>query len=84
MTSKTPELTGAGEWRLEYLSPTGWWVGHRGIDIPDIKAYVARVNANGAHTVRAISKVTGEIIGDATPCSMCGEPHSGVEGSCLL
>lgn len=72
-----------GLYRLEYHGGNGWWVGHAGIDIDNIEAYVYRVQCNGTY-IRAINKQTGEIIGDAVPCTMCGEIHEGVDGSCLL
>ena len=72
-------------YRLEYLGTAGWWTGHAGMEIKDIRAYVKKVNANSHHwPMRAIDLDTGEIIGDATPCSVCDEPHTGLDGSCLL
>lgn len=75
-------------YRLEYRGLNGgeWWVGHRGVELKDAPAYVSMVNRPGASIweVRAIDLETGEIIGDATPCAICGDAHSGPDGSCLL
>lgn len=78
--------TGDGAYRLEYLGPRGWWVGHRGIDLGDVEAYVRKVNARPDISARAIDKRTGEIIGEPRleACEFCGVPHTGLEGSCLL
>lgn len=84
-TNKTPELTGAGLYRLELLNSLGWWVCHRGIDIPDIEGYVARCQANG-RVLRAVNKETGQVIGDVTAdCPYCDGQHADpYDGSCLL
>lgn len=75
-------------YRLEYRSHKGgaWWTGHKGMEIKGIEDYVRKVNAPGASLLelRAIDLDTGEIIGDATPCSLCNEAHPGPDGSCLL
>lgn len=74
--------------RLEYRSLGGgpWWTGHAGVELPDAEEYVRLVNRPGASLweVRAIDLDTGEIIGDTTPCAVCGEAHPGPDGSCLL
>jgi hypothetical protein len=80
-----------GEWRLQYrCNPGPWWTGNRGLDLNDPAKYVALANsvvADGARhidRVRAISNVTGEILGDQGVCSMCNEPHDGRDGVCLI
>lgn len=58
-----------------------WWDGASAMEIKDIHAYVASVNAN-ARPCRAIDCDTGEIIGE--PCPICDGAHPGPDGSCLL
>jgi hypothetical protein len=73
-----------GAWLLQYEGAHGWWTGHHGIDLKDPAAYVAGVNKRPGFNCRVINKDTGEIIGDQRVCGLCGDPHDGVEGSCLL
>jgi len=74
-----------GQYEIHYLglvaSRTGWWAGHRGIDLKDPSEYAERLNER--IPARVLDRETGEIWGQPG-CSVCSEPHEGVDGSCLL
>lgn len=72
--------------RLEYLTPNGWEVGHHGINLLYPARYVERLIDKGK-VGRVIIVDTGEVITapSAPPaCSICGDQHTGRDGSCLL
>lgn len=73
-----------GRFAIQYHGPGGWSTGHHGIDLKDPARYIASVNRRPGIRARAIDKETGEIHGEGTTCSFCGDPHEGVDGSCLI
>ena len=77
-------MTASGRYAIQYHGRGGWFTGHHGIDLKDPAKYIAGVNKRPNMKARAIDKETGEIFGDGTTCSICGLPHEGVDGSCLL
>lgn len=72
--------------KLEFLGPDGWEVGHHGVNLIHPERYPERLAANGK-VGRVIIVDTGEIISgplEPDPCSVCGNQHTGIEGSCIL
>ena len=69
---------------IQYHGGGGWWTGHKGIDLKDPAKYIDAVMGRSGTRARVIDKETGEIYGDGTACSFCGDPHDGIDGSCLL
>jgi len=74
----------SGQFEVQYYGTRGWWTGHHGVDLPDPAKYIASVNKRPNTKARAIDRETGEIYGDGTKCSLCGLPHEGLDGSCLI
>lgn len=78
--------TPTGQYEVHYRDALkgqpGWWIGHHGVDLKDPEAYAEGLRKNG-HVARVVDKETGEIFGQPA-CGMCGEPHEGVDGSCLI
>lgn len=72
--------------RLEYRTPNGWVIGHKGIALLHPGRYVERLAEKGK-IGRAIAlddqlQPTGQVWGGAPGCGLCAGDHQ--EGRCLI
>ena len=75
-------------YRMEYLTPRGWWTGHKGVELKDPVKYAQKLTADPDRwDARVTDNDTGELLWapPANPCPYCTEKHAAPhDGSCLL